>query len=148
LRSLTNMSYIFYGASVFNADISAWDVSAVTTIEGAFADASTFNQDIGRWDVSSVTNMEGAFYGATAFNQSIGTWNISAVTNMDDMFAGVTLSTENYDALLNAWSLQLPLFDFVKFSAGSSQYSASAQVARDILTGTYFWNISDGGVVP
>ncbi|WP_033422114.1 immunoglobulin-like domain-containing protein, partial [Psychromonas hadalis] len=41
LRQVTDSSYMFYGASVFNADISAWDVSAVTTMEGAFADART-----------------------------------------------------------------------------------------------------------
>ena len=36
LRGVTNMEYMFAGASSFQADLSAWDVSGVTNMEGMF----------------------------------------------------------------------------------------------------------------
>jgi surface protein len=112
-----------------------------------FYDAQNFNQDISLWDVSSVTNMSGMFYQAYEFNQDLSTWDVSSVTSMRFMFSGVTLSTENYDAILNGWS-NLTLQSNVTFSGGASQYSPSAQAARNILTNTYNWNVYDGGVMP
>jgi len=61
------------------------------------------------------------------------------------MFNGVALSTSNYDALLSGWSA-LPLQENVNFSGGNSKYSSSAQGARDVLTNTYGWIVTDGGI--
>ena len=36
VSQVTNMEYMFYGASAFNGDVAAWDVSAVTTMEYMF----------------------------------------------------------------------------------------------------------------
>ena len=46
------MQYMFFD-SEFNGDISKWDVSNVTNMEGMFL-SSTFNGDISNWDVSNV----------------------------------------------------------------------------------------------
>jgi len=67
------------------------------------------------------------------------------VTDMGLMFQNVTLSTANYDALLGGWS-QLSLQNDVAFSAGNSTYSSSSQTARDVLTNTFNWTVTDGGV--
>jgi surface protein len=110
-----------------------------------FAHNSIFNQDLGDWDVSHVTNMDSMFYQASAFDHSLGSWDVSNVTNMSDMFGGggAGLSKTKYDNTLNRWA-QLSLEDGVAFDAGESVYCASS--AHSILTGTFSWEITDGGL--
>ena len=86
--SVTNMRYMFDGASSFNQSIGAWNTSKVTNMYAMFDGASSFNQNISSWDVSSVTNMLAMFWGAGSFNQPIGSWNTSKVTTMFRMFRG------------------------------------------------------------
>ena len=80
------MSSMFRNADSFNADISNWDVSSVTSMSGMFMDAASFNADISGWDVSSVTTMHSTFRNADSFNRDISGWNVSGVTNMNGMF--------------------------------------------------------------
>jgi len=145
VSSVTSMTGMFSGAISFNQNISDWDVSSVTNISGMFNGASAFNQDIGGWDVSSVSNMNQMFLKATAFNQDISAWNVSAVTNTGSMFSGVALDTVFYDALLNNWSRR-SVKNGLNFHAGDSYYSLSSQAARDVLTNTYGWTITDLGI--
>ena len=143
VSKVTNMDRMFYGTS-FNQDIGSWNVSNVTNMNGMFYYSSSFNQDIGNWNVSNVTNMSNMFHGAP-FNQDIGDWNISKVTDMSYMFYSTTLSIPNYDALLIGWSTKTPQSN-VTFSGGTNKYSSSATSARGVLTGTYTWTITDGGL--
>jgi surface protein len=142
VSSANNMSIMFYGAASFNQDISSWNVSSVNTMWYMFRGATAFNQDIGSWIVSAVTNMEQMFFSASSFNQNLGAWNVSNVTNMTNMFSNSALSDCNYDAILEGWS-QLTLQNGVAFHAGTAKYTN--QAARDVLTGTYGWTITDGG---
>ena len=105
VSSITNMIYTFAGASSFNQALSAWDVSNVTDMSYMFYGASAFNGDISTWDVSNVTNMEGMFAQASAFNGDISTWDVSNVADTEPMFRGTVLSTSNYTKLLLNWSL-------------------------------------------
>ena len=69
----TSMERAFNGCS--NMTMTATDepdLSGVTNMSWMFAGASAFNGDIGGWDTSGVTNMSAMFSGSSAFNQDIG----------------------------------------------------------------------------
>lgn len=98
---ITEMDFLFNGASSFNGDINSWDVSSVTDMSYMFSSAYDFNTDISSWDVSSVENMKGMFEGAESFNQSLNSWDVSSVTNMELMF----LEAEVFNQSLDSWDV-------------------------------------------
>ena len=79
----------------FNGDISKWDVSKVTNMEGMFYGARTFNGDISKWDTSKVTDMAYMFFGARTFNGDISRWNLCTVRSSDKMFHMTALSEDH-----------------------------------------------------
>ena len=83
---VTTMRATFNGAKAFNQPIGSWDTSQVTDMTETFYQAEAFNQDIGGWDTSQVTVMHRTFNSAIAFNQDIGNWDTSKVTDMSYMF--------------------------------------------------------------
>ncbi|MFY9242943.1 MAG: BspA family leucine-rich repeat surface protein [Polaribacter sp.] len=99
--TISDMEYLFEGASNFNVNINNWDVSSVTSMYSMFSGASNFNQNIGGWDVSNVTNMIAMFSGASSFNQDIGNWNVSKVTGMSHMFD----LAENFNKDIGSWDV-------------------------------------------
>ena len=86
VSAITDMSYLFEDAALFNSNISKWDVSAVKTMKGMFHRSTSFNIDISKWDVSSVINMQNMFRQATAFSSDISKWDVSSVSDMGAMF--------------------------------------------------------------
>jgi surface protein len=92
-----DMSYMFE-SSVFNGDISNWDVSNLTDMCGMFWN-SQFTGDISKWDVSNVTNMGGMF-AFSKFNGDISKWDVSNVTNMSYMFYG-----SKFNGDISNWSV-------------------------------------------
>ena len=93
-----NMQNMFSG-SAFNQPIDNWNVSSVRDMGDMFSGAEDFNQDISNWDVSSVTNMSGMLYRTKSFNQSLNNWNTSAVTDMNSMFSSSAFNQDisNWD---------------------------------------------------
>ncbi len=90
MSAVTDMSWMFSGATSFNGDISGWNTEKVTNMQGMFVDATSFNGDISGWNTEKVTNMQGMFVEATYFNGDISGWNTEKVTNMQGMFDGAT----------------------------------------------------------
>jgi surface protein len=98
LANVTDMSSMFE-ESVFNQDISAWNVEKVTNMRSMFF-SSHFNQDIGGWNVENVTDMSFMFE-ESVFNQDIGAWNVENVTNMSFMF-----SNSQFNQDIGAWNVE------------------------------------------
>jgi len=99
MSTVTDVSNMFAGATIFNQDIGNWNTSAVTNMSGILANTVAFNQDIGSWNTASVTNMSNVFAGAKAFNQYIGNWNTASVTTMASIFYGAFAFNQN----INSW---------------------------------------------
>ena len=102
--NITDMNHLFMN-SMFNGDISNWNMSNVTNMDGMFY-KSKFNNNISKWDVSNVTSMNNMFYGATKFNSDISKWDVSKVTDMDVMFDNAksfnqNISSWNFDNIIN-----------------------------------------------
>ena len=62
-------------------------------MQDMFFDAHAFNQDISFWDTTNVTNLDGMFYEATSFDKDLSSWDTSSVTNMFCMFENQMRST-------------------------------------------------------
>ena len=65
---------MFCYAEVFNQDIGYWALHSVTDMAWMFGGASAFDQDIGAWDTSGVKTMYSIFRSASesAFDQDLG----------------------------------------------------------------------------
>ena len=100
-KDVTNMAYMFFSCSVFNSDISAWDVSSVINMAYMFRSCSVFNSEISAWDVSSVTDMRYMFFGCTVFNSDLSAWDVSAVTDMNYLFRNCSA----FNSDLSAWDV-------------------------------------------
>ena len=103
VASVTNMLAMFNGATAFNKDIGNWNTASVTSMHGMFADATSFEGDIGNWNTAQVTNMRGMFFNATSFNQDISRWNTPAVTDMAYMFGGYQIVTP-FNQDISGWN--------------------------------------------
>ena len=101
LSGVTDMSFMFTGASSFNGDLSSWNVSGVTNMSEMFTSASSFNGNISGWDVSGVTDMSVMFEDADSFNRPLNGWNVSGVTDMSSMFFGTDVFNQN----ISGWNV-------------------------------------------
>ena len=84
VSNVTDISDMFH-RSKFSGDISKWNVSNVTDMSRLFYYNSNFNGDISNWDVSNVTNMS-LLFANSKFNGDISNWNVKNVTDMYHMF--------------------------------------------------------------
>ncbi len=153
---VTNTMYMFRGASIFNGDISGWNVSSVTTMDNMFLNTNLFNQNIGSWDVGNVTIMSEMFANAKAFNQNL-TWNVGKVTKMNAMFSGATVfngDIKSWDVskvtdmsfmFANAKAFNQAIGDWNVSSVTNMQYmfNGASTFNQDLINQGSKWNVSN-----
>ena len=127
-------------------DVTDWDTSSVTNMSFMFEGASNFNQDISGWDTSLVEDMNSMFYGASSFNQDIGGWDISSVIDLGEIFDKSGMSTANFDATLIGWAAQ-DVQNNLELGAKGLTYSSASAAARDGLVTSSGWTISGASFV-
>ncbi len=66
--TVTNTSFMFQGASIFNQDIGHWDTQNIANMASMFQDASSFNQDLTCWNVLSIGSEPADFATGSALN--------------------------------------------------------------------------------
>ena len=103
LGTISNLSNTFRGCTLFNGDISSWDVSSVTVFNTMFYQATNFNSNIDSWTLKSTGNitMNNMFQFCTNFNQPLNSWNISRVVSFYETFANCPSFNQN----LNSWDV-------------------------------------------
>ena len=95
----TSVSGFKFQLSYSHLNVPAKLPKHVIDIESMFRDNSLFNYDLSHWDVSHVENMSSAFENCVSFNQDISGWNVNGAWNLDSMFYGC----ENFDQDLSSW---------------------------------------------
>ncbi len=111
LSGTTDLSWAFSGATVFNQNISSWNVSSVSNLSyfagsDSLTDshfnngASSTSQNVWNWTTSSLTNLSFAFAGLQRFNADISSWDTSKVTSLRQTF--VKASRFNQD--ISRWT--------------------------------------------
>ena len=101
VENVTNMSKMFIDCTNFNQDISKWNVEGVKNMVCMFKNCSSFNKDLSNWNVGNVTKLVGTFSFCTSFNQPLNTWDVGKVTDMSNMFQGCT----RFNQRLNNWEV-------------------------------------------
>ncbi|MGV8086373.1 MAG: BspA family leucine-rich repeat surface protein [Candidatus Woesearchaeota archaeon] len=144
LSGTTNFANMFYGASLFNGDISSLDTSEVTDMQGMFYGTESFNQSIGNWDTSNVINMDSMFSGSL-FNQNINSWNTSKITSMASVFSNSEFNQplENWDT--SKVTNMMGLFDGSLFNQpiGNWNTSSVTNMINMFANSEFNQNISD-----
>lgn len=116
VSNVNNMNRMFVRAGLFNSDLSSWDVSNVTDLSGMFSGAESFTSDLSNWNVSNVTDISGIFYGAYSFNSDLSSWDVSNITDMGSMFASAT----SFNSDISGWDVSnVKDMSFMFYHAGA-----------------------------
>ena len=128
--AITDMSFLFLNINVIidNIDVSNWNVSNVTNMEGLFNNCKKFNCDLNKWDVSNVKDMSYMFYNCGNFDCDLSNWDVSNVTNMYTMFEGCSKfkgkGLENWN-VSKVESISYMFFDCINFDCDLSNWNVN-----------------------
>ena len=139
-RSATNITSFPSEGTPTNYDANLNESFRFVTV----SEIPTLNQ----FSFDGTTRISSLVASAPNWNQDISGIDYSNMNNMANMTGGSPFSTVNYDLLLANLALNPPQPN-TPLGVGTTQYSASSQANRDILTNSpNFMIITDGGVAP
>ena len=149
LSGVTSMASMFFGCSNLDgpANIGTWNTGTVTNMRSMFFGADAFNKLIGTWNTAAVTDMTSMFFGDESFNQDLGAWVLNASVIMSNMLTSTGMDCANYSATLIGWSNNPLTPSGRALGASGRKYETAAVAARDNLTMTKGWTITDAGLV-
>jgi surface protein len=101
--AVTDMSLMFSGCSLFNGDISDWDVRTVTNMTGIFTDCTAFRTDISKWIFTAITNNRAPTFSAAYIDDvrplfsdaDEASWKFSSATNGNILNAVIPADRQN-----------------------------------------------------
>ncbi len=89
LSEVRDTSYMFFGASSFNAPIGDWNTSNIRNMQAMFEEATSFDQDISGWDTANVTDMSRMFFNASGFSgHDLSSWDVGSVHDHTEFCTG------------------------------------------------------------
>ncbi len=141
--AVTDMTYMFWGATSFNQAIGNWNTAAVRDMSYMFYANAAFNQAIGNWNTSDVRTMRFMFDNATAFNQNIGNWVLYPTVDLFYMLDDSGMDCDNYSATLVGWEANNPTVTNRNLGPNNLIYGTSAVAARTILVNSRGWILND-----
>ena len=162
VSQFTSMYRAFRNNSSFNQDISAWDVSNVTNMNGMFQSATSLTSvsfsdtssvtdmsfmfasttnltSVSLSDTSNVTDMSYMFYKANSFNQNIIAWDVSNATNLRNMF----YRAGNFSQDIRRWDVSNVTNFSLMFSFATEMVSNFGATANWNTTPTAAWFTPD-----
>jgi len=83
LSNVTDMAFMFQESN-FNGDISNWDVSSITNMSYMVYGAINFDQDLGGWDIGNVENMSNMFDSSGMSKENLNATLIGWSNYVDD----------------------------------------------------------------
>jgi surface protein len=100
-----------------DSSLNSWVTTSLTDFQVMFNNAIAFNQNVSNWDVSKVTTMNGTFRGATLFNngdisgnfnQPLTSWYAPKCVDFTRMFSSAPAFNQNISNLVDTSTLSDP----------------------------------------
>jgi surface protein len=145
--SNVSMNSMFMGASIFNRDISNWNMTKVNHIGFMFDTATAFNQPLGNWErtgstLGNVTNMRQTFRFTNFFNQDISNWNVNKVTDFGLMFNVAIAFNNGSNSNTNPVTSRTGLNGWNINTAADVSMQGMFSSTRDFNRNINDWNVS------
>ena len=97
MSGVTSMARMFQNAEnlTTTGDISNWNTAQVTQMRYMFQNTAISQLDLSRWNTANVTVMQNMFHGAAnlTYLGDISNWDVAQVTNMYALFRGTGITS-------------------------------------------------------
>lgn len=138
MGNVVNASTMFQSATIFDADLSEWDVRKLENTTAMFQNTTRFQgTGMEHWETEGLRIIVSMFLGATAFDADIGSWDVSKVTDFTTVFTSASAYTgkgiERWD-VSNATTMNGMFRAAVKFNGQIGEWGPKVAKTRDIST--------------